>query len=65
MQQHPRALGVQMAATACLYNLSKSELGLKIHPRILHQIIDLTLRAMENFPNHQQVSFTIISAVYL
>ena len=55
MKTHPRQLGVQMAATACLYNLSKAELGQKIHPQCLKQIIELTLKAMENFPNHQQV----------
>ncbi|KAH3898226.1 protein zyg-11 homolog B-like [Dreissena polymorpha] len=55
MKLHPRQLGVQMAATACLYNLSKAELGQKIHPKCLKEIIVLTLKAMENFPNHQQL----------
>ena len=55
MKSHPRQLGVQMAATACLYNLTKGELGPKIHPACLQQIVALTLDAMENFPNHQQV----------
>lgn len=55
MKIHPRTLGVQMAATACLYNLSKAELGQKIHPSCLREIIELTLLAMENFPNHQQL----------
>lgn len=55
MKLHPRTLGVQMAATACLYNLSKAELGQKIHPCCLKEIIELTLKAMENFPNHQQL----------
>ena len=44
-----------MAATACLYNLSKAELGLKVHPACLREIVDLTLLAMMNFPNHQQL----------
>nr|KAG5711819.1 hypothetical protein BaRGS_023583 [Batillaria attramentaria] len=44
-----------MAATACLYNLTKGELGPKIHPACLQQVVDLTLQAMENFPNHQQL----------
>ncbi|KAK7504037.1 hypothetical protein BaRGS_00004769 [Batillaria attramentaria] len=55
MKSHPRQLGVQMAATACLYNLTKGELGPKIHPACLQQVVDLTLQAMENFPNHQQL----------
>ena len=28
-----------MAATACLFNLSKAELGTKIHPKILKEIV--------------------------
>ena len=56
MKTHSRMLGVQMAATACLYNLSKAELGQKIRPQCLKEIIEVTLQAMENFPNHQQVN---------
>ncbi|KAM7287261.1 protein zyg-11 homolog B [Ixodes scapularis] len=55
MLEHPTVLGIQMAATACLYNLSKSTMGQKIHPRWLRQIVMLTLTAMENFPRHQQL----------
>lgn len=55
MLEHPTVLGIQMAATACLYNLSKSTMGHKIHPRWLRQIVLLTLTAMENFPRHQQL----------
>ncbi|XP_076353569.1 protein zyg-11 homolog B-like [Tachypleus tridentatus] len=55
MRKHPRVLAIQMAATACLYNLSKGNLGQKIHPRWLGEIVDLTLTAMENYPTHQQL----------
>ena len=55
MRAHPGDLGVQMAATACLYNLSKGELGSKIHPVWLGHIVTLTMDAMHNFPNHQQL----------
>ncbi|XP_048509756.1 protein zyg-11 homolog B-like isoform X2 [Athalia rosae] len=55
MKAHPQQFGVQMAATACLYNLTKGELATKIHPSILKQIVDLTLTAMESFPNHYQL----------
>ena len=55
MQSHPRELGVQMAATACIYNLTKAEMGKKIHPQWLAAVVKLTMNAMENFPNHQQV----------
>ncbi|XP_076463188.1 protein zyg-11 homolog B-like [Babylonia areolata] len=55
MKKHPRQLGVQMAATACLYNLTKGDVGPKIHPACLMEVITVTLDAMENFPNHQQL----------
>lgn len=55
MRAHPEEFKVQMAATACLYNLTKGELATKIHPFILKQIVDLTLTAMESYPNHYQL----------
>ena len=57
MKQHPKELSVQMAATACLYNLTKADMGQKVHPKWLSQVVDLTMTAMQNFPNHQQVRF--------
>jgi hypothetical protein len=56
MEAHPGLFGIQMAATACLYNLTKGDLVQKIHPSILKQVVELTLTAMENFPSHYQVS---------
>lgn len=55
MSLHPLQFGVQMAATACLYNLTKGELAAKIHPSVLKDVVELTLTAMENFPKHYQV----------
>lgn len=55
MRLHPEAFGVQMAATACLYNLTKGELASKIHPRILARVVELSLVAMETFPNQYQL----------
>ncbi|XP_069126204.1 protein zyg-11 homolog B-like [Argopecten irradians] len=55
MKSHPKQLGVQMAATACLYNLSKGEIGNKVHPACLKHVVNLTLLSMDNFPNHQQL----------
>ncbi|XP_043289937.1 protein zyg-11 homolog B-like isoform X2 [Venturia canescens] len=55
MRAHPQEFRVQMAATACLYNLTKGELASKIHPSVLKQIVDLTLTAMESYPNHYQL----------
>ncbi|KAK0177397.1 hypothetical protein PV328_001455 [Microctonus aethiopoides] len=55
MKAHPEEFRVQMAATACLYNLTKGDLATKIHPLVLKQIVDLTLTAMESYPNHYQL----------
>lgn len=55
MRNHPHQLGVQMAATACLYNLTKGDMGVRVHPRWLKEVVELTMIAMENFSNHQQV----------
>lgn len=38
MQTHPESFGVQMAATACLYNLTKGDLATRIHPSILAKV---------------------------
>ncbi|KAK7864900.1 hypothetical protein R5R35_001989 [Gryllus longicercus] len=55
MMLHTQQFGVQMAATACLYNLTKGDLAYKIHPKILKRVVELTLTAMETFPNHYQL----------
>ena len=55
MAAHPQELGVQMAATACLYNLSKQSMGQKIHCHWLSKMVELTMQAMTHFPNHQQL----------
>jgi len=54
MKRH-KALPVQLAATACLYNLIRQELGTKIHPSCLSKVVDVTLDAMETHPRHQQL----------
>lgn len=65
MNGHPKQLGVQMAATACLYNLSKGDVGMKVHPACLKHVVNSTLSAMENFPNHQQVFILLLLTILL
>ncbi|GFQ78435.1 protein zyg-11 homolog B [Trichonephila clavata] len=55
MKAFPLALGIQVAATACLYNLTKGSLNTKIHPNWLRKIVECTLLSMENFPNQLQL----------
>lgn len=55
MEAHPHEFGVQMAATACLYNLTRGDLSKYIHPKLLSKGVHLTLNAMENFEEEFQL----------
>ncbi|KAL3271543.1 hypothetical protein HHI36_022020 [Cryptolaemus montrouzieri] len=55
MAAHSSKFGVQMAATACLYNLTKGDLSKHIHPNLLSKGINLTLDAMAHFPKEYQL----------
>ncbi|CAH1132300.1 unnamed protein product [Ceutorhynchus assimilis] len=55
MEAHSSRFGVQMAATACLYNLTRGELSKRIHPQSLSKGVNLTLIAMETFPDEFQL----------
>ncbi|EFA05616.1 protein zyg-11 homolog isoform X1 [Tribolium castaneum] len=55
MAAHSNKFGVQMAATACLYNLTRGDLSKKIHPKSLSRGVNLTLYAMECFPDEFQL----------
>lgn len=55
MEAHSSRFGVQMAATACLYNLTRGELSKNIHPKQLSKGVNLTLIAMETFPDEFQL----------
>merc|ERR1719193_1549766 len=62
-KEYPTVFPIQMAATACLFNLSKSELGAKIHPKILREIVKADLDAMETFPQHQQLQKNVLLTI--
>ncbi|XP_066547742.1 protein zyg-11 homolog [Amia ocellicauda] len=55
MQSHPLTLHVQLAASACVFNLTKQELAAGMPVRLLGSVTQLLLEAMRNFPNHQQL----------
>lgn len=55
MKNHPTTLNVQLAASACVFNLTKQELAFGIPVRLLGNVTQLLLEAMKTFPNHQQV----------
>ncbi|XP_032826535.1 protein zyg-11 homolog B [Petromyzon marinus] len=55
MQSHSKNLAVQIAASACVFNLSKQELAAAMPVRLLSRVVAHTLAAMTQFPNHQQL----------
>ncbi|XP_063962659.1 protein zyg-11 homolog B-like isoform X1 [Lytechinus pictus] len=60
MRAHPRILGVQMAASACLYNLTKHQLGEGVHVSVLSTMVGLVLDAMETFYSQQQLQKNVL-----
>lgn len=64
MATHSSAFGVQMAATACLYNLTKGALSKVIHPNLLSKGINLTLIAMGAFPKEYQLQKNSLLTLY-
>lgn len=55
MNAHSNESSIQLAGTACLYNLTKGPVGEQIHPHILREVVHTTLTAMNTFPTHAQV----------
>ena len=58
--KYQSVFGIQMAATACLFNLSKEKSGQKLHPKVLSKIVNVDLDAMEAFPQHQQLQKNVL-----
>ncbi|KAL1022522.1 hypothetical protein UPYG_G00028810 [Umbra pygmaea] len=55
MKNHPATLNVQLAASACVFNLTKQDLAAGMPVRLLGSVTQLLLEAMRTFPNHQQL----------
>lgn len=55
MSIHIHLQSVQMASTACIYNLTRTPLTEQINIKSLEKIIQAIINAMEIFPNQQQV----------
>ena len=58
--KYQSVFNIQMAATACLFNLSKEKNGQKLHPKVLSKIVQVDLDAMEAFPQHQQLQKNVL-----
>ncbi|CAN9500617.1 unnamed protein product [Ophioblennius macclurei] len=55
MKNHPATLNVQLAGSACVFNLTKQDLAAGMPVRLLSTVTQLLLEAMKTFPNHQQL----------
>ncbi|XP_053549438.1 protein zyg-11 homolog B isoform X1 [Bombina bombina] len=55
MRNHPTNLPVQLAASACVFNLTKQDLAAGMPVKLLADVTHLLLEAMKQFPNHQQL----------
>ncbi|XP_022910842.2 protein zyg-11 homolog B-like [Onthophagus taurus] len=55
MKRHSTKFGVQVAGTACLYNLTRADLAKKIHPSLLARGVLLILDAMTQFHDEYQL----------
>lgn len=55
MKNHPATLNVQLAASACVFNLTKQDLAAGMPVRLLSTVTQLLLEAMRTFSNHQQL----------
>jgi Zyg-11 family protein len=55
MATHSNIQSVQMASTACIYNLTRTPMNEQIHVKYLAQIVQATMNVMATFPDHQQV----------
>lgn len=60
MREHPQEVRVQVPCTACLYNLTKGEFSIMIHPSILKQVVELTMIAMECYPTNYRLQMNTL-----
>jgi hypothetical protein len=55
MDSFPKSNGIQTIAIECLYELTKNKLNFKIYRKLIKNMIDLTLKAMESSPNNEEL----------
>lgn len=64
MQIHSKSQGVQLAATTCIFNLTRMNMYTNIPSSVLSQIINSILSTMVNYPNTIIVCFFIYFKIY-
>ena len=62
MRYDIREISVQLAGTACLYNLCRGELAKSTHTSLLAEIVDHILEVMTTSLHRQQVNMLQILA---
>ncbi|XP_076242174.1 protein zyg-11 homolog B isoform X3 [Calliopsis andreniformis] len=60
MREHSQEVRVQIPCTACLYNLTKGEFAITIHPSILKQVVELIMIAMESHPTNYRLQMNTL-----
>jgi hypothetical protein len=60
MSIHNHLQSIQMASTACIYNLTRTPLTEQINIKYLAKILQAIINVMEIFPNQQQVNIRFI-----
>ncbi|XP_043248975.1 protein zyg-11 homolog B-like isoform X1 [Colletes gigas] len=60
MKENLHEAHVQIGCTACLYNLSKGEFAIMIHPSILKEVVELTMVAMESYPTQHRLQMNTL-----
>ena len=63
MSIHTNLQSVQMASTACIYNLTRTPLTEQINVKCLAKIIQAIINVMELFPNQQQVKHLFLGII--
>lgn len=56
MATHSTLQSVQMASTACIYNMTRAPINEQIHVKCLAQLVQATMNVMATFPSHKQVN---------
>ncbi|CAF3632366.1 unnamed protein product [Rotaria socialis] len=63
MSIHRNSQSIQLASTACIYNLTRSPIIEQIHLKSLTKIVESIMTVMEYFPNQQQLQKNCLLAL--
>jgi len=61
LEKYSKIISIQWNGISCLYNLTQDDLAEKLDQKILENVIDVTITALEAFPGHQRLHETVLS----